>query len=746
MLLVLATTLLSSLYGSVVSDFPFRNVSLPWDARVADLVNRLTLQEMMLQMSRGGVADHGGPAPAIDRLQIKPYSWNTECLRGDVGAGPATAFPQALGLAASFSPSLIQRVAEATSIEVRAKFNDYMQKEQYGDHKGASCFSPVINIMRHPLWGRSQETYGEDPFLSGTLAQHFVYGLQGNDSRYIRANAGCKHFDVHGGPENVPVSRFSFDSKVSERDWRLTFLAQFRMCVEAGTYNLMCSYNSINGVPACANHKLLTEILREEWGFRGYVISDQGAVENIISQHHYVSNNVDAATAIVNAGMNLELSNNLVDPVMFGLEQAVSQGKVTMDTVKERVSALFYTRMRLGEFDPKLMNPYADLSLESIQSPQHRALSLEATLKSFVLLKNADNFLPMKKGQYANIGVVGPMANNVGQQFGDYSPDENPQYTTTPLDGLKQLGGAVTFAAGCETTKCTSYNSSDVKNTVTGKDIVFVVLGTGRSVESEGNDRATMDLPGQQAQLLQDAISMSNRTPIVLILLNAGPLEISMADSSSNIKAILEAFFPAQAAGEAIARVLMNNGDFSNPGGRLPYTWYQSLDQVPSITNYTMAGRTYRYFTGKPLYPFGYGLSYTNFVYNSLILGNRTISAGQSQTVRVVVKNVGTVTGDEVIQVYIRWVNPSSTMPNIQLAGVYRTTLLPNQDTAYTFEIRPHQMAIWDDDRGFVVEPGNMMVYAGGQQPGQSRSVDSNVLTSSFTIVNQKVLRGVKLE
>ncbi|MEE6484296.1 hypothetical protein FKM82_013830 [Ascaphus truei] len=290
-----ATMVLLSLTVSLGQEYPFMDPSLPWDDRVKDLIGRLTLKEMMLQMARGGVMQNG-PAPPITRLGVKPYSWNTECLRGDALApGWATSFPQALGLAASFSPELVSQVANATATEVRAKHNYFVSIGNYDDHTGLSCFSPVINIMRHPLWGRNQETYGEDPYLSGVLAAAFVRGLQGDHPRYVKASAGCKHFAAHGGPENIPVSRFSFDAKVEERDLRMTFLPQFHACVRAGSYSVMCSYNRVNGVPACANKMLLSDVLRTEWGFRGYVVSDEGAVEFIIWQHKYTSSFLETA-------------------------------------------------------------------------------------------------------------------------------------------------------------------------------------------------------------------------------------------------------------------------------------------------------------------------------------------------------------------------------------------------------------------------------------------------------------------
>ncbi|XP_064596521.1 uncharacterized protein LOC135463130 [Liolophura sinensis] len=717
-------------------DFPFRNISLSWDERVNDLVGRLTLDEIVPQMAKTR------PAPAIDRLGIKAHDWDTECLRGDVDAGDATSFPQALGLAATFSPSIIFRVAEATSVEVRAKYNNYTKYDVHGYHKGISCFSPVINIMRHPLWGRNQETYGEDPFMNGLYAQHFVAGLQGDHPRYVRANAGCKHFDVHGGPESYPVTRFSFDAKVSTRDWRLTFLPAFRMCVEAGTYSLMCSYNRINGVPACANKKLLTDVLRGEWGFTGYVISDEGAIENIVNAHHYLNTSVQTVAACVNAGCSLELAPAKIEDSDFfsHMAQAVQEGMLTMNTVKEMVKPLFYTRLRQGEFDPPEMNPYNRIDLTVIESEPHIALSREAAVKSFVLLKN-NNFLPINTpSQYEKVSVVGPMSNNASQLFGDYPPNSPHDYIVTPYVGLKSIWPTLSMTNGCSVTECTDYNSGDVEKAVYGSNIVFVCLGTGQSIEREGHDRMNVNLPGSQLQLLQDVVKYANGVPVVLLMFNAGPLDITWADQNEAVSSIIACFFPAQETGNALHQVLLGE---ESPAGRLPYTWYRSASQTPEITNYTMSERTYRYFTGDPLYPFGYGLSYTNFTYTDITIGSSSIQAGEPQTVSVTLHNSGPTISDEVVQVYISWVSPSTTMPQLQLVGYDRLRQFSPLVTSLTvkFVIDPRQMAQWDDStEQFFIEPGEIRVYAGGQQPNQKRTVNSNVLESSFQITGQKFL------
>ncbi|XP_025097185.1 probable beta-D-xylosidase 2 [Pomacea canaliculata] len=720
--------LLFCIYSGVVlirGDYPFRNVSLPWEARVDNLVSLLTLDEIQQQMAFGGHGSQVSPAPAIPRLGVGPYSWNTECLDGDVDAGPATSFPQALGLAATFSPDLVERVARATGLEVRAKYNNYTQHGLYGDHRGLSCFSPVINIMRDPRWGRNQETYGEDPILSGILATSFVHGLQGNDTRYVLANAGCKHFDVHGGPENIPVGRDSFDAQVSDRDWRSTFLPAFKACVEAGTYSLMCSYNSINGVPACANGVLLTDILRTEWGFTGYVVSDENALEQIITGHHYVNDNVTAAAVAIEAGVSLEVSSQNTHNIFTNIVAAVKAGEISEDTVRSRVKPLFYTRMRLGEFDPPDMNPYTQVNVSLVQSPAHRDLALEAAVKSLVLLKNQNGFLPLKQ-RFNRIAVVGPMSNSPAVLYGDYSPTIDEDLTVTPFGGLLQLSDVTVSEDGCTDPRCTIYEPANVIDVVKSSELTFVCLGTSNMIESEGNDRADLELPGKQLQLLQDAVTAADGKPVVLLLFNAGPLNITWAVQSPGVVAILECFFPAQSAGTAIFMALTNYGGVSSPAGRLPATWPLLASQIPEMVNYSMVGRTYRYFEGLTLYPFGYGLSYTTFTYSELRTPD-TLTPGEDLVLQVTVTNTGEVTADEVTQVYVQWINSSVPTPRLQLVAFNRTTLYPSQPQTLTFTVKASYLEVYTDN-GWEFEPGLLLVYVGGQQPYQEPSVGSNVL------------------
>ncbi|KAJ6655616.1 hypothetical protein lerEdw1_004968 [Lerista edwardsae] len=689
-------------------DFPFRDPSLSWEERLDDLMGRLTLEEMVLQMARGG-ARNNGPAPSIERLGIGPFTWNTECLRGDVEAyGWATSYPQALGLAASFSPELIHRVANATATEVRAKHNIFATLGDYRDHTGLTCFSPVLNIMRHPLWGRNQ-------VLLTRLARRGRYGWQ------LKGEGGS----IAGGSDSLGSLW-----QVEERDWRMTFLPQFEACARAGTFSFMCSYNRINGVPACANKKLLTDILRGEWGFQGYVVSDEGAVELIMAGHHYTHDFLETAIASVNAGCNLELSYGITRNVFMNIGKAVAMGNISLETVRARVRPLFRTRMRLGEFDPPTMNPYNLLGPANVQTEAHRQLALEAAVRSFVLLKNQRGTLPLK-APGKGFAVVGPFADNPSLLFGDYAPIPDPQYIYTPRRGLETIS-AVRFAAGCTFPRCDRYAPDEVKAAVQAADVVVVCLGTGIDLETEAVDRSDLALPGHQLELLQDAVAWAAGRPVILLLFNAGPLDVSWAKGNESVGAILTCFFPAQAAGLAIAKVLLG-AEGTNPAGRLPATWPAGMHQVPPMENYTMVGRTYRYFGDEaPLYPFGYGLSFTSFRYSSLKTDSDVIPICGNLSVSVVVENVGSREGEEVVQLYLGWGSSSVPVPRWQLVGFRRVPVPVNRPVKVLFQVSYKQRAVWAGK--WLLEPGVFTLFAGGQQPFQETHVPSNVLQADFVV------------
>uniref|UniRef100_T1IY05 Fibronectin type III-like domain-containing protein n=1 Tax=Strigamia maritima TaxID=126957 RepID=T1IY05_STRMM len=690
--------------------FPFRNISLPWHLRVEDLVSRLTLEEIVLQLSQGGRSPGGGPAPPIERLGISPWVWNTECLHGVVRNGRATSFPHAIGLAATFNRKLAYEMAETIAAEVRAKNSDYTARGLHGNDMGINCFSPVVNVMRHPLWGRNQETFGEDPYLIGEISKRFAKGLQGNHPRYLRTSATCKHFAAHNGPEDKPVSRYVFDAHVSERDMQLTYLPQFQTCVVEGeVLSVMCSYNRLNGVPACVNNRLLKGILRNEWNFNGFIIADQDALENIVDTHKWKNTYEEAAAAALLAGVNLGLTSGNPKSVFTYLPRALQAHMVEVSDIVNAVKPLFYTRMRLGEFDPPKLNPYTKYPLSVIQSDQHREVSSRVAAQSFVLLKNKNNVLPLEKSIYDDIAILGPLADNYDDLFGSVSPQPNPKYVQTPLKGLISLAHNVHYKNGCrDGSLCTDYDHEGVKNMLKSAKNQFIVvcLGTGGA-------------------------------PIILVLFNGGPINSELFES---VDAIFECFFPGQETGVALRNILLNQGPHSNPAGRLPFTWMKSLDQVGKMTNYAMENFTYRYWNQRPVnFPFGYGLSYTNFKYSNLHVKNQHIHANDDVTFSVNIRNVGDKNGEEVVQAYISWHSSPEPMPRIQLVGFDRVFIATGKSYTWRQTIKPRQLAVYLDNKGFRMVPGEIDLYVGGQQPNQTVSASSNVLTVTISVLKSGV-------
>ncbi len=462
--------------------------------------------------------------------------------------------------------------------------------------------------------------------------------------------------------------------------------------------------------------------------------SDQTALEFMYTEHHYTTGPLDSAVAAVRAGCNLELSG-AQDTAYSHLTEAVQLGLLTMEELLVLVRPLFYTRMRLGEFDPPKLNPYTSLRAEDVvESQEHQNLAVTAALKTFVLLKHIHNVLPV--GKIQKLAVVGPLADSPYDLFGDYPPDTVREYITTPREGLESIASVVKFAAGCDNPACVIYNQTEISQAVMGVDFVVVCLGTGTSIESEARDRITLALPGNQLQLLQDAVKYAAGRPVVLLLFNAGPLDISWADQNPGVQAIVECWLPAQATGKALSRFFTNGVD-ANPAGRLPYTWPASMNDVPVMTNYSMFNRTYRFFTGVPFYPFGYGLSFTQFHYDKLVVTNPVLKPCDDMHVSVTLSNVGKYVGDEVTQVYIGWPGATFPVPRLQLGAFVRIKVSPQNQITNYLTIPARVRAVYESR--LVLKPGKFMVYAGGQQPGQRRQVPSNVLETGFTVIGQEM-------
>jgi beta-glucosidase len=850
----------------------YLNLGLSFEQRTADLVSRMTLEEKVSQM----VND----APAIDRLGVPAYNWWNECLHGVARSGRATVFPQAIGLAATWDSELMGRVASAISDEARAKHHEFLRRGKRGMYQGLTFWSPNINIFRDPRWGRGMETYGEDPYLTGRMGVAFVTGLQGDDPRYLKTVSTPKHFAVHSGPE---PDRHAFDAVVDERDLRETYLPHFEACVRAGAFSVMCAYNRFLGDACCGSPRLLTEILRNEWGFQGYVVSDCGAIQDIFEGHKIVTKVAEAAALGVKSGCDLDCGTEY-----RSLLDAVQQGLITEKEIDISVKRLFLARFKLGMFDPPDTVCYAQTPLSAVDGPEHRALALEAARKSIVLLKNERRTLPLKKDIGA-IAVIGPNADDVEVLLGNYNG--TPTDPVTPLRGIREKVSPKTrvlTALGCEWARnmpaLEVIPSSALVTTMGGKKIagltgeyfdnrdlkgepalsrvdptvdfnwwdgapvegfdadnfgarwtgshlppvsgayvlgaeglngfrlyvndkllvefdgrheshkiykamslqkgrayrlkleffevageahirllwsrpvvdreqealaaaaqakaVIMVMGLSPRLEGEemdvpvegfkGGDRLTLDLPDMQESLLKKVAALGK--PLVLVLLNGSALAVNWA--AENVPAIVEAWYPGQAAGTAIADVLF--GDW-NPSGRLPVTFYKSVKDLPPFAEYGMAGRTYRYFGGEALYPFGYGLSYSKFYYANL-LAPKTLNIGESAELTVEVTNTGKIAGEDVVQLYVRDTAATVPVPIRALKGFQRVALAPGQTKTVRFTVTPEMLSLIDERNRRVVEPGIFDISVGGQQPGQqgtAMALTTEVLTARLEVLGK---------
>ncbi len=691
------------------STAPYLDPTLPVEARVQDLVARMTLEEKIAQMIY--------TAPAIERLGIPEYDWWNECLHGVGRAGVATVFPQAIGLAAMWNPAFLQRVAIAISDEARAKHHEAVRRGDRSRYTGLTFWSPNVNIFRDPRWGRGQETYGEDPYLSARLGVAFVKGLQGDDPRYLKVVATPKHYAAHSGPEG---ERHSFDACVSKRDLYGTYLPAFQACVQEGeAASVMGAYNRVNGEPCCASKTLLEDILRQEWGFDGFVVSDCGAIRDIYEGHKVVSTAAEAAALAAKAGCDLNCGETYV-----ALRDAVAQGLITEAEIDCCVQRLFAARMRLGMFDPPEMVSYAQTPYSVNDCPEHRELAVRTAQESIVLLKNDGDLLPLAP-DLRSIAIIGPSADDVDALLGNYQG--TPSEAVTPLAGIRARVSAdtvVRYARGSALCEASADERAEAVALARDADVAIVVLGLSQALEGEEGqqegvgggqisqgDRSQLSLPAAQEELLE-AVHATG-TPVVLVLINGSPLAINWADE--HVPAIVEAWYPGEEGGTAIASVLF--GDY-NPAGRLPITFYRSVEDLPPFEDYAMEGRTYRYFRGQPLYPFGYGRSYTQFAYDNLQVTPDTVPAGEPVRVRVDVRNVGRRAGDEVVQLYLRDVEASLPVPIRELQGVARVPLAPGEMRTIEFALTPRQMAVVDEQGQRVVEPGEFEVWVGGGQPG----------------------------
>jgi len=870
----------SAMSVSVSAQRPMQKASggEDFESRAKALEARMTLEEKISQL--------GHTSDAIPRLGIAEYNWWNEGLHGVARAGVATVFPQAIGLAATFDDALIQRDADVISTEFRAKYNATHGPDGSSVwYKGLTVWSPNINIFRDPRWGRGQETYGEDPFLTSRMGVGFVKGLQGNDAKYLKVVATPKHFAVHSGPE---ATRHSVDVPASLHDMVDTYLPAFRATVtEAHAGSVMCAYNSLNGEPACANDVLLGKYLRGAWKFDGYVVSDCAAIEDVSAHHHFKPTMEAGVAASLKAGTDLICGEPPQDRVHLertAALNAVHQGLLSEADIDRAVTRLLTARFRLGMFDARAAVPWSGLGAAANDTPEHRRLALQTAKESLVLLKNENHLLPFRK-PYARIAVIGPNAdsldalegnyngtpsapvtilagirkrfpqskvsyvqgtglvgtvvhpvpaavlytnasksmrglkaeyfNNVDLQgepvlrrtdasvnftwgFGGVSPQLKDNYSVrwtgvlapaetadyilgfTGQDGYRiWVDGAVqaedwtrhrpstTVTNAIHLEKGHTYQlkveyfqgvrSAEAKlvwgvpgreeagavEAARAADMVVMVLGLSARVEGEemkvkaegfsGGDRTSLDLPAPQEKLLEAVVAAGK--PVVLVLSNGSALSVNWADA--HVPAILEAWYPGESGGTAVAAALA--GDFS-PAGRLPVTFYKSASDLPAFEDYSMKGRTYRYFEGEALYPFGYGLSYSTFAYAHPSFDQQAIAADGRVKISADVTNTGPMESDEVVQLYLS--HPGvSLAPNRELRGFQRMHLAPHQTKTVTFEVSGRDLSVVDAEGKRRIEPGTIKTWVGaGQGSDRTAAAKTAGVAGEFRITSRAVL------
>ncbi len=840
---------------------PFRDTSLSIDKRVDDLVSRMTLEEKALQMQNA--------APAIERLGVPEYDWWNECLHGVARAGEATVFPQAIGLAATFDKDLIFKVADVISTEARAKHHEAVRNNDFRRYTGLTMWTPNINIFRDPRWGRGQETYGEDPYLTSQLGVAFVKGLQGDDPEYLKVVATPKHFAVHSGPEPL---RHTFDAITNDTDLYETYLPAFEATVKEGkAWSVMGAYNKYKGEPCCASHFLLQETLRDKWGFNGYVVSDCRAIGDLYLTHKVVDTEAEAAAYAVKKGCDLNCGAEY-----HTLAEAVDKGLIAENEIDIALKRLMKARFKLGMFDPVERVKYAQIPYQKNLAPEHRELALNAARKSIVLLKNKDNTLPLNIKKLKKIAVTGPNANNLDIIKGNYHG--TPVKPVTILEGIKQKAGnniEVVYKQGCNLVtsgavidlipeevfsfenkkgiKAEYYNNTELKgepvltrtdrfinsnwihepvdnldmenfsvrwtgqiiprrggeisigltgddgfrllingeklieewkkqspttktiqmNVEKGKPVDFMVeyfeSGGGEEIQLQwgyiadsnpnnvsanysdvdviifagglsprlegeemptkyegfaGGDRTMISLPKVQSDFLKSL----NKTgkPVILVLASGSAVAVNYA--KENISAILACWYPGESAGTAVADVIF--GDY-NPAGRLPVTFYKSVSDLPPFEDYNMKNRTYRYFENEPLYPFGYGLSYTEFSYNMPELEKNEINSNENVKISVEVTNTGKTDGEEVVQLYIKDMDSDITYrPIKELKGFKRIFIKAGDSKTIDFEITPRDLSLYNPKtNSYMVEPGEFIIMTGGS------SLDRDLTKTSLHVI-----------
>lgn len=686
--------------------YPFQDTNLPMDARVKDLVARLTIDEKIGQLNYN--------APAIARLNIPEYNWWNEALHGVGRSGTATVFPQAIGMAATFNDGLIKQVATAVSDEARAMYNAAIKKGYRMHYGGLTFWTPNINIFRDPRWGRGQETYGEDPYLTSTIGVAFVQGLQGNNPKYMKVAACAKHFAVHSGPEKL---RHEFNATANMKDLWETYLPAFKALVDNKVEAVMCAYNSTNGEPCCGNTYLLQDVLRKQWNFKGHIVSDCWALTDFHQGHNVVPNATQAAALALQRGVNLECGSTFP-----ALKEAYDQKLITEQQLDEALAILMRTKFKLGLFDPPLANPYNAIPVSVINSAAHRALARKVAQQSIVLLKN-NGVLPLNN-DLKKYFVTGPLATSVDALIGNYYGVNDDLVTI--LEGLTaqiQPGSQLHYRPGTMLDRDNINPIDWASGAAKASEVTIMVMGINGYLEGEegesiasptAGDRLDYNIPKNQIDFLKK-LRAGNERPIIAVITGGSPM--NLAEVHDIADAVLLVWYPGEEGGNAVADVIFGK---VSPSGRLPITFPKSLSQLPAYEDYSMKGRTYRYMTAEPMYPFGYGLSYTSFQYSELKLSKTAVGANESLKVEVTVKNTGKRASDEVVQLYLTQQDQKDA-PLYSLKGFKRVNLAAGASAKVSFDVNAGMLKQVNERGESVLIPGTIKVSVGGSLPG-SRS------------------------
>lgn len=674
------------------------------DTRVEDLIGKLTLEEKVSQMLMN--------TPGIPRLNISPYDYWNEALHGVGRSGKATVFPQAIGLAATFDKDLLYKIASTISDEARAKYNAAQAAGNYNRYAGLTFWTPNVNIFRDPRWGRGQETYGEDPYLTSQLGVAFVNGLQGDHPNYLKTAACAKHFAVHSGPEKL---RHEFNAKASKKDMFETYLPAFKALVDAGVESVMCAYNATNGEPCCANHYLLQEVLKDQWGFKGHVVSDCWALVDLFAEngHDTVNDAAEAAALALKSGVNVNCGDTFP-----ALVEAVKRGLTNESLIDERLKPLLKTRFKLGMFDAQNRNPYHTIPYEVVDSEENRNLAREAATRSVVMLKN-NGVLPLKNN-LNRYYVVGPNAASIDALLGNYF-GVNPRLVTF-LEGITAAvapGSQVQYSPGT-TLDRKNVNPVDWSTGLAAEaDVTIMAMGLTRHLEGEEGesisspfygDRLDYNIPENQLDYLKKI--KSHQKPVVAIITGGSPMNLEEVHEIAD--AVLLAWYPGEEGGHALADILFGK---VSPSGKLPITFPRSLEQLPPYEDYSMQGRTYRYMTEAPMYPFGFGLSYSTFTYSDLEQSAAVIRRGEAVKLSCSITNKGDLPANETVQLYITDKEASVTTPLFSLKGIATMYLEPGERKTVHFTITPEMLELINTAGKAVLEDGDFTITISGSVP-----------------------------